>query len=215
MADCDMNGRAEALSHYDANRNEHLKALKNLCRIPSVSFAGYPAEEVKRSAKATAEWLKASGLNTVEIWELPGTYPCVYGEWLQAPNAPTILLYAHHDVQPPLREELWNSPSFEPTERDGRLYGRGTADDKAGIAVHAASIAAWLKTTGSLPVNVKVLIEGEEEIGSPNLTAYLQHYRNRLSCDFLVLTDCANYDTGKPSLTMPASKSCCAGALPL
>ncbi len=196
-----MNGRAEALSHYDANRNEHLKALKNLCRIPSVSFAGYPAEEVKRSAKATAEWLKASGLNTVEIWELPGTYPCVYGEWLQAPNAPTILLYAHHDVQPPLREELWNSPSFEPTERDGRLYGRGTADDKAGIAVHAASIAAWLKTTGSLPVNVKVLIEGEEEIGSPNLTAYLQHYRNRLSCDFLVLTDCANYDTGKPSLT--------------
>ncbi len=193
--------RENALAHYQQYRYEHLEALKNAVRIPSVSFEGYPAEEVKRSAKATAEWLKSSGLNKVEVWELPGTYPCVYAEWLQAENAPTVLLYAHHDVQPPLRNELWHSPAFEPTERDGRLYGRGSADDKAGIAVHAASIAAWLKTAGTLPVNVKVLIEGEEEIGSPNLTSYLQYYRDRLQCDFLVLTDCANYDTGKPSLT--------------
>jgi len=193
--------REQALSHYDQNRAAHLESLKNLTRIPSVSFSGYPQEEVRRSAQASAAWLRTSGLRNVQIWEVPGTHPCVYGEWLQAPNAPTVLLYAHHDVQPPLRTELWHSPPFEPTEREGRLFGRGSADDKAGIAVHAASIAAWLQGVGHLPVNVKVILEGEEEIGSPNLTTYLEKYREQLQCDFMVLTDCANYDTGKPSLT--------------
>lgn len=191
-----------ALAHYDAHRAEHLNALKALARIPSVSFAGYDPENVKRSARATADWMRTAGMETVEIWELPGTFPCVFAEWSGAgKDAPTLLLYAHHDVQPPMREDLWKSPPFEPTERDGRLYGRGTADDKAGIAVHAASLAAWLQTTGSLPVNIKVLIEGEEEIGSPHLSAYLEHYKDRLACDFMVLTDLANYDVGKPSLT--------------
>ncbi|MCD6025099.1 MAG: dapE4 [Fibrobacteria bacterium] len=194
-----------ALAHYDAHRAGHLEALKSLARIPSVSFPGYDAANVRRSAEATADWFRRAGLDTVEIWELPGTFPCVYAEWLNAPGAPTVLLYAHHDVQPPMREELWHSPPFEPTEQgEGearRLYGRGTADDKAGIAVHAASIAAWLKTAGALPVNVKILIEGEEEIGSPGLTAYLTHYKDRLACDTMVLTDCANYDVGVPSLT--------------
>jgi acetylornithine deacetylase/succinyl-diaminopimelate desuccinylase-like protein len=176
--------------------------MQNLARSPSVSFSGYDPENVKRSAQATADWLRGSGLTTVEIWELPGTFPCVFAEWKSiAVDAPTLLLYAHYDVQPPMRAELWKSPPFEPTERDGRLYGRGTADDKAGIAVHAASIAAWLQTAGTLPVNVKVLIEGEEEIGSPNLSAYLHHYKDRLACDFMVLTDLSNYDVGKPSLT--------------
>ena len=195
---------ARALEHYDAHRAAHIDALKELARIPSVSFDGYDPENVRRSARATAEWLKSSGLATVEIWQLPDTLPCVFAEWKHpdaAPGKPTVLLYAHHDVQPPMRVELWKSPPFEPTEREGRLYGRGTADDKAGIAVHAASVAAWLKTSGSLPVNVKILIEGEEEIGSPNLAAYLTHYKERLACDVMVLTDCANYDVGKPSLT--------------
>jgi acetylornithine deacetylase/succinyl-diaminopimelate desuccinylase-like protein len=199
-----MSAREEALRHYDENRAAHIEGLKALARIPSVSFPGYDPANVRRSALAAADWLRDSGLSA-EVWELPGTYPCAYAEWLGAPGAPTVLLYAHHDVQPPMREELWTSPPFEPTVRgeggDARLYGRGTADDKAGLAVHAASVAAWLKTEGRLPVNVKVLIEGEEEIGSPNLTAYLTHYKDRLACDVMVLTDCANYDVGKPSLT--------------
>ncbi len=190
-----------ALAHYDAHRASHLEALAALARIPSVSFAGYDPENVRRSARATADRLRDSGLESVKIWELPDTHPCVFAEWNGAPGAPTVLLYAHHDVQPPMREELWKSPPFEPTERDGRLYGRGTADDKAGIAVHAASVAAWLKTSGSLPVNVKVIVEGEEEIGSPNLAAYLGRYKDRLACDYMVLTDLSNYDVGKPSLT--------------
>ncbi|HEX2613722.1 MAG TPA: M20/M25/M40 family metallo-hydrolase [Fibrobacteria bacterium] len=192
---------SRALDHYDAHRAAHLESLKALARIPSVSFSGYDPENVRKSARAAAEWLKASGMPMVEIWELPDTFPCVFAEWKGAEGAPTVLLYAHHDVQPPMREELWKSPPFEPTERDGRLYGRGTADDKAGVAVHAASVAAWLKTSGTLPVNVKILVEGEEEIGSPNLAAYLTHYKDRLACDVMVLTDCANYDVGKPSLT--------------
>jgi acetylornithine deacetylase/succinyl-diaminopimelate desuccinylase-like protein len=196
-----MMNTTAALTHYDRHRAAHIDALKDLARIPSVSFDGYDPENVRRSARATADWLKQSGLETVEIWQLPDTLPCVFAEWNGAPGAPTVLLYAHHDVQPPMREELWKSPPFEPTERDGRLYGRGTADDKAGIAVHAASVAAWLKTSGALPVNVKILIEGEEEIGSPNLAAYLTHYKDRLACDVMVLTDCANYDVGRPSLT--------------
>lgn len=197
---------ASALKHYDANRAAHIDALKALARIPSVSFAGYDPENVQRSARATADWLRDSGMTTVEIWELPGTHPCVFAEWRNeksgnGKDVPTLLLYAHHDVQPPMRAELWKSPPFEPAERDGRLYGRGTADDKAGIAVHAASVAAWLKTAGTLPVNVKILIEGEEEIGSPNLSAYLGRYKDRLACDYMVLTDLSNYDVGKPSLT--------------
>lgn len=191
----------KALAHFDNNRMAVINSLKELARIPSVSFSGYDPENVKYSARATADWLREAGLTTVEIWDLPGTHPCVFAEWNGAPGAPTVLLYAHHDVQPPMREELWTSPPFEPTERDGRLYGRGTADDKAGIAVHAASIAAWLKTEGSLPVNIKVLIEGEEEIGSPHLADYLAHYKARLACDYMVLTDLSNYDVGKPSLT--------------
>lgn len=193
-----------ALSHFDTHRAAVIDALKALARIPSVSFDGYDPENVKRSAEATAAWLREAGLPVVEVWNLPGNpgaHPCVFAEWRGAPDAPTVLLYAHHDVQPPMREELWTSPPFEPTERDGRLYGRGTADDKAGVAVHAASLAAWLKTSGSLPVNVKVLIEGEEEIGSPHLADYLEHYKARLACDYMVLTDLSNYDVGKPSLT--------------
>jgi cysteinylglycine-S-conjugate dipeptidase len=190
-----------ALAHYAANADAHVESLKNLTRIPSISFPGFDAQEVKRSAEYTAQLLREAGLDKVEILTLPEVHPYVFAEWNGAPGAPTVLLYAHHDVQPPMRDALWKSPVFEPTLRGDRLYARGIADDKAGVLIHVASIAAFLKTAGHLPVNVKVLIEGEEEIGSLHLGAFLKTYRDKLKADVMVLTDCSNYDTGIPSLT--------------
>jgi len=172
--------------------------LERLVRIPSVSAPGFDPEEVVRAATATAEVLEASGLGAVRILEMEGEHPAVYGETPAQDGAPTVLLYAHHDVQPPGRPEDWMSPPFEPTERAGRLYGRGTADDKAGIAVHAAALRTH---EGSPPVGVKVLIEGEEEIGSPNLPGFLERYGEDLRADVIVLADMVNWRVGQPALT--------------
>lgn len=187
--------------YADQHFTEFVEQLKTLSRIPSVSFDGFDPKEVVRSARAVAQLLKEEGLENVEILEIPGAHPYVYGDWLHAPGKPTLLLYAHHDVQPPGREEVWKSPAFEPTERNGRLFGRGTADDKAGILVHTASIRSYLKIHGKLPVNVKVIIEGEEEIGSGHLEEFLTKFKKKLQGDVIVLTDCGNYDTGIPTIT--------------
>jgi acetylornithine deacetylase/succinyl-diaminopimelate desuccinylase-like protein len=191
-----------AIEYLDSNRDGFRKTLEDLSRIPSVSAEGYPTEEVARSAEATCAVMREIGLENVEVLTLPGVHPYAYGEWLRARGAPTVLLYGHHDVQPPGRPEKWRTPAFEPTLRqDGRLYGRGTVDDKAGVMVHLAAIDAYLKTHGELPVNVKFLVEGEEEIGSENLGAFLRKYRKRMKADFIVLTDTGNLETGLPSLT--------------
>lgn len=191
-----------ALEYFSKNKNRFLEELKELARIPSVSFAGFPASEVDRCAEAVAKQMKANGLENVEVIRVGKAHPYVYADWLHAPGKPTVLLYAHHDVQPIGNEALWKTPPFEPTQVGERLFGRGTADDKAGISVHVAAIASYLKSYGKLPLNVKIIIEGEEEIGSDHLGAFVSEYREKLSADAMILTDTSNFDTGIPALTV-------------
>ncbi|UPT73677.1 MAG: M20/M25/M40 family metallo-hydrolase [Elusimicrobiota bacterium] len=199
----DLTSQSDAAVLYaDDHYQEFLEDLKKLARIPSVSFPGFDPREVERSAEAVAQLCRERGLENVEILKMPGAHPYVYADWLHAPGKPTLLLYAHHDVQPAGREELWKSPPFEPTERDGRLFGRGCADDKAGAVAHTSAIASWLKTHGKLPVNVKVIIEGEEEVGSDNLEPFLQKYASKVMADAIVLTDTGNFDHETPSITV-------------
>lgn len=192
----------KALQYADQHIKDELNTLKNMVKIPSVSLKTFDEKEVRNSATATAEHFQKIGLENIEVLDMgAGSLPFVYADWMHKPDAPTLLLYAHHDVQPPGRLEKWDSDPFVPTERGGRLYGRGTADDKAGILAHTAAIAAFLKTSGELPVNVKLLIDGEEEIGSTNLGPFARKFRDKIKADGLIVTDCANVDTGIPSLT--------------
>jgi len=172
--------------------------LERLVRIPSVSADPTAAPHMRASAAEVAAVLKLAGLAEVEVLAADGGQPAVLGRRPGPPGAPTVLLYAHHDVQPPGDPAGWDSDPFEPTERDGRLYGRGAADDKAGIAVHLAALRAH---GDQLPVGVTVLVEGEEEIGSPTLASFLAAYQDRLRADVVVFADAANWTADVPSLT--------------
>lgn len=192
----------KALAHHAAHQGEYLEELKKLVRIPSVSFEGFDKAQVRKSGEATCDLMRRTGLENVQLLEMPNAHPYAYGEWKNAPGRPTLLLYAHHDVQPAGETSKWKIPDpFEPVEQDGRLWGRGAADDKAGILVHIAAIDSWLKAHGSLPVNVKMIIEGEEEAGSGSLPAFLKQHRELLQADAIVLTDTGNFETGLPSIT--------------
>ena len=196
-----MGAPESVIASIDHRFDETVSQLADLVRIPGVSAPGFDPAEVARSAERTAEILADSGLEEIEILTLPGAHPYVVAE-KRGSGAPTALIYAHHDVQPPGRLDRWETPAFEPTLRkDGRLYGRGVVDDKAAIVLYAAAVRAWLEVEGALPINVRVVIDGEEETGSAHLAKFLRAQRDRVDADVLVLSDTQNLASGLPSLT--------------
>ena len=173
--------------------------LEELVRIDSVSAPGFDPGRVRHGAEVAAAQLERAGLAGARILDLEGSHPAVYAEiGPPSPDVPTVLLYAHYDVQPPGPAELWSTPPFEPVESGGRLYGRGTADDKAGIVTHTGAVRAH---EGRPPVGVKVFLEGEEEIGSIHLDAFLSRYGDLLAADVIVVADASNWAVGIPALT--------------
>ncbi len=188
-----------AANYVRENRDRHLNELMEVLRIPSVSTDPSRAGEVKRAA----EWVKArldrAGCTRTEIFKTH-RHPVVYGEWLDAPGAPTVLVYGHYDVQPEDPVDLWTTPAFQPTIRDGRLYARGACDDKGQFIIHVNALEAFLKAEGSAPINVKFLIEGEEEIGSPNLEPFIAAHKDLLACNAVVVSDTAMFDKKLPSI---------------
>ena len=171
--------------------------LIELARIPGIAFDGFDHDIVERSAQAVAALLRGVGLPDVQIVRRGGQ-PAVIGRRPAPPGAPTVLLYAHHDVQPVGDESQWRTPPFEPTEIDGRLYGRGCADDKAGVLAHVAALRVY---GDELPVGVVVFVEGEEEFGSASLADLLREYHDELAADVIVIADSGNWDIGVPALT--------------
>lgn len=175
-----------------------VQTLNDLVRIPSVSAPGAPPGPVRESAETVAGLLREAGCTDVRLLELEGAHPAVYASIPGPMGSPTVLLYAHHDVQPPGPAEEWETGPFEPFERDGRLFGRGTSDDKSGIIMHLGTIRAF---DGQPPVGVKVFIEGEEEVGSTHLADFLDTYGELLAADVIVIADSQNWRVGQPALT--------------
>ncbi len=171
--------------------------LERLVRLPSIAFDGFDRAPVHGAAELTAQILREAGLRDVRLLDIPDSAPAVFGELPAPDGAPTVLLYAHYDVQPAGDEAKWTSPPWEPTERNGRLYGRGTADDKSGIVTHAAALRAW---GGKPPVGVKVLIEGEEETGSGAIDAYVAAHPDLFAADVIAVADSGNWKLGEPTL---------------
>jgi len=191
----------DALTRYlEDHRDAFLENLKAVLRIPSVSAQPAHAADTLRCARHIATHLEAIGMPRVEVVETDG-HPVVYAEWLGAPGRPTALVYGHYDVQPPDPLELWNTPPFEPTLRDGKLFARGAVDDKGQVYMHLNAIEAHLKVNGKLPINLKLVIEGEEECGSENLEKFLRSRRSELDADVIVVSDTAMLGPDQPTLT--------------
>src|ERR1700691_3444249 len=190
----------ELNEYIERKHNEHLTDLYEFLRIPSISAQAERKRDVERAAQWVADRLRRVGLEAVEIVPTK-MHPLVYGESLQAPGKPTVLFYGHYDVQPPEPLELWTSPAFEPTIRGGDLYGRGTADDKGQVHIHIRALDAIRKTAGKLPINLKVMIEGEEEVGSVSLWEFVSANKARLKADALVVSDTGMLAPGVPSIT--------------
>jgi len=190
---------ADALRETVAELMPGLRAdLERLVRLPSVAFEGFPEEPVMQAGAAVAELMRQAGLPEVRLVDIPGAPQGVFGARPAQPGAPTVLLYAHYDVQPAGEDSAWTSPPFEPTERAGRLYGRGAADDKSGIVMHVGALTAL---GADCPVGVKVLIEGQEENGQGGTEEFVKANAELLEAEVIVISDLGNYSIGVPTLT--------------
>jgi acetylornithine deacetylase/succinyl-diaminopimelate desuccinylase-like protein len=187
------------IDFINTNRDKYVEELKAYLAIPSISALPQHAGDVKRCAEWTADEMRRIGMENVKLVDTPG-YPVVYGDWLHAEGAPTILFYGHYDVQPVDPLDLWESPPFEATVRDGEIYARGAADDKGQVFMHFKAIEAHLKQNGKLPCNIKVILEGEEEVGSANLDNFVKDHKDELKADVVVISDSPMFDRGIPSI---------------
>lgn len=189
----------QILSYVDANKDRYLTELKEFLAIPSVSSQKDHNNDTRRCAQWVADQMRTVGMQNVQILETPG-HPIVYSEWLGAPGKPTILFYGHYDVQPVDPLNLWTSPPFDATIRGENLYARGSADDKGQVFIHFKSIEAYMKNKGSMPVNLKMLIEGEEEVGSENLDDFVESHKDLLKADLVLISDSSMFAKGVPSV---------------
>jgi len=187
------------IDFVNVNRDRYLDELKALLAIPSISALPEHAPDIRRCAEWCADEMRRIGLQNVKLIETAGN-PVVYGDWLNAPDAPTILFYGHYDVQPVDPVELWQSPPFEATIRDGEIYARGAADDKGQVFMHFKAVEAHMKQNGRLPVNMKFIIEGEEEVGSAHLDEFVRSHRSELAADVVVISDSGMFAKGVPSI---------------
>lgn len=190
---------AQLARYCEEHEQDYVRELASWVAIPSISADPARRDDVRRCCERLVERMRAIGLES-EALETDGN-PLAYGAWLNAPGKPTIVIYGHYDVQPADPIELWESPPFEAQVRNGNIYGRGTVDDKGQVLMHLAAIEAHLRTRGTLPINIKVIVEGEEEIGSPNFEKALAKYEEKFRADLAVISDTAVYAEDVPSLT--------------
>src|SRR5712692_1702397 len=189
----------KVIDFINVNRDRYVEELKALLAIPSISALPQHAGDVKRCADWCADEMRRIGLQNVRLVATPGN-PVVYGDWLAAPGAPTILFYGHYDVQPVDPLELWESPPFEATVRDGEIYARGSADDKGQVFMHFKAVEAHMKQNQRLPVNMRFVLEGEEEVGSANLDDFIRAHKDELQADVVVISDSPMFARGVPSI---------------
>jgi acetylornithine deacetylase/succinyl-diaminopimelate desuccinylase-like protein len=187
------------IDFINTSHDRYLEELAQYLAIPSVSALPEHREDLRRCAAWTADQVGAIGLENVRIIDTPG-HPVVYADWLKAPGAPTVLFYGHYDVQPVDPVDLWKSPPFQATRRDDELFARGATDDKGQLFMHVKALEAYLRQTGGLPINARVIFEGEEEIGSPNLDQFIRDHKTDLACDVVVISDSPMFEKGVPSI---------------
>lgn len=191
---------SKSQAYINANQQKFLDELFELLRIPSVSTDSTKIDEVHKAANFLIQQLTSLHLHRVELFETPG-HPIVYGEHCPYANKPTVLIYGHYDVQPSDPDHLWDTPAFEPTVKDGNIYARGASDDKGQAFTHVKALESFIKSGEEIPVNVKIILEGEEEIGSPNLVPFIEQHKTMLSTDMVLISDTSMFGKDQPSIT--------------